>query len=566
MKYLILAQCYQNLEETTKRLEKSTITANFIKKIPKQDIGSVCYLLQGRVFPQWDERKLGMSSKLLLKAISRTTGVPANEIEKEWSKLGDLGLVAEKLCQTKKQQTLFSTPLTLTKVLQNIEKLSTLEGSGTVNKKVGLIADLLSAAQPIEAKYIVRTITESLRTGVGDSGLRDAIVEAFLPEEEKKEVTKSVQESFDVTNDWGAIAIALKTKGLEGLKDLNLVIGKPIKVMLYPKVDNIEEGFESTGKPAIIEPKLDGFRCQIHKYGNKVKLFTRRLEEVSRPFPDIVKAVKSKVRSNSVILDTEIIGIDPKTKKVLPFQEISKRIRRKHDIEKAVNELPVCITIFDVIELNGDNLLKVPLEERKKKLKAIISEKEDVIEIIDQIVTDDPKKANKFYNDSLDKGHEGVMMKSVQGAYTPGKRVGLGVKVKPVMEALDVVIVAAEWGEGKRANWLSSFTIAIKEESELKTIGKVGTGIKEKSEEGVTFEELTSQLKPLIIQDQGKTVQVKPKVILEILFEEIQKSTSYSSGYALRFPRVHRLREDKPVSEIATMDQVEEYFSKQKKR
>jgi len=576
MQYIKLAQFYESIEKVSKRLEKTYLVSQFLKSLKEEDLKKVIYLIQGRVFPQWDERKLGMSSRLLLKAISKSTGESPIGIEKMWSNEGDLGTVAEKLLKEKKQETLFSKKLTLKKVLDNITKLSALEGPGTVDRKTGLIAELLTSASPLEAKYIVRTVAETLRTGVGDGMVRDSLVWAYfpvklkdkipsIPREKYKEYLDYLQHAFDVSCDFGQIAEDLAKKGPKSLSGLSLTVGKPIKVMLYPKVEDIEEGFSVVGKPAIVEPKLDGFRLQIHVKKKEIKLFTRRLENVTNQFPDVVKVVKAQVRSTDVILDSEAVGIDPKTKRAVPFQKVSQRIRRKYDIEKIAKELPVVIHVFDMIELNGENLLNLPLTERTKKLKAVVKPKKGKLEIIKQLITSNESKAEKFYNDSLDQGHEGIMMKKQEGIYKPGKRVGQGVKVKPTMENLDLVIVKAQWGEGKRAKWLSSFTIACREKNEFKEIGKVGTGIKEKSEEGVSFEELTKELKKLIIADKGKTVIVKPKIVLELVYEEIQKSPSYSSGYALRFPRVHRLRLDKPVSEIATLSEIKILYNKQKK-
>jgi len=517
-----------------------------------------------------------MSSKLLVKVIEKASGESTKKIDAMWNQEGDLGLVAEKLMVNKKQNTLFSKKLNLKKVIDNISKLTEMEGEGTVNRKVGLVAELLSSASALEAKYIVRTVTETLRSGIGDSLVRDTLVwtyyegakEIIIEDKDREEFkiyVKEVQAAFDVTSDWGEIAITLKENGRKGIEELSLKVGKPIKVMLYPKAKDIEEAFETVGKPAMIEAKIDGFRVQIHRDKDEVKLFTRRLENVSKQFPDVIKIVKDYVRSKNVILDTEVVGIDKDTKRPVPFQKISQRIRRKYDIEKLAKELPVVVNVFDVIELNGESMLEKPLEERKKKLKAVVKNEENKIEILEHILTSDLKKAKKYYLECLDKGFEGVMMKSVEGMYKPGKRVGQGVKVKPVMEPLDLVIVEAEWGEGKRAKWLSSFTVACRDGDKFLEIGKVGTGIKEKSEEGVSFEELTNELKKIIISEKKRSVKVKPKVILEIIYEEIQKSPSYSSGFALRFPRVHMLREDKDIDEISTLGEVKKFYKDQKK-
>lgn len=585
MEYSKLVSLYEDLEKTSKRLEKTRLLYEFLKGVDVSEVQEVAYLIQGRVFPKVDETKIGMSDKLILKVIQRTTGESIKEINKLWSRKGDLGLVVDDLLKKKKQSTLFSQKLTVNKVISNIRKVADFEGKGTVDKKVSYIAELLGNASNVEAKYIVRTVLEQMRTGIQSGTLRDAIAQLAYDKLDKKKIFEEVpsedyvdlsnpdkekvrgvvQHAYDMLNDWGLILEMVKEKPDE-LFNVELEVGKPIKVMLYQKVKSIEEGFDAVGSPAMIEEKIDGFRMQIHCVKGKVKLFTRRLEEVTKQFPDVVKIVKSNVKSNDYILDTEIVGVDLETKRSIPFQQISQRIKRKYDIEKLVRDVPVCVKAFDVIELNGDNLLKIEFKERRKKLKSIVKEKKNEIELVKQIITSDVKKVEKFYNDSLIAGNEGIMMKSMDSVYKPGSRVGFGVKVKPVMETLDLVIVSATWGEGKRVKWFSSFTVACRDGSNLLEIGKVGTGIKEKPEEGVSFGELTKELKPLIIEKKGKSVRVKPSVVLEVNFEEIQKSTKYGSGYALRFPRVIRLRDDKGVSDVSSLKLVENLYGEQRGR
>ena len=618
MQYQKLAEIYERLENTSKRLEKTFILYRFLRECKREDIREIIYLLQGRVFAQWDDRKIGMSSKLLVKAIASATGEQTEKIEEEWKKRGDLGLVAEALVENKKQVTLFRKDLTVKKAFENISKLAELEGEGTVQKKIALVSELLGSASILEAKYIVRTIAEDMRAGIGDSMIRDSLLWAFhkpivgimikcskcgqwnpivkeclncknelekdfVKNKEKKykeevmnfenekeareyynEALEELQDAFNVTNDFGLMAEMLMVHGHKALEHLELVVGKPIKVMLYPKAKNIEDGFEIVGKPAMIEPKLDGFRVQIHRKKDEIKLYTRNLEEVTKQFPDVVKAIKENVRSKDFILDSEVVGIDPKTKKVISFQNISQRIKRKYNVEVLIKSLPVVVNVFDVVELNGESLLNQSFEERRKRLKAIIHDEKGKVELIEQMITSDVEKVKKYYQECLEKGHEGIMMKSIQGTYKPGKRVGQGVKIKPVMESLDLIIVGAEWGEGKRANWLSSFIVACRDGDQLKEIGKVGSGLKEKSEDGVSYEELTEELKKNIIQEKGREVKLKPKVVVEIVFEEIQQSPGYSSGYALRFPRIIRLRNDKGIRDISTLKEIEKFYQEQK--
>jgi len=586
MRYKELVDVYQALEKTTKRLEKTDIIAKFLKKTKADDIEIIVLLLQGRIFPKWDETKIGVASRLVLKAINIATGIEIKKLEDEWRRKGDLGLVAEEVVGKKRQRTLFSAELSVKKVFENLRKLPKAEGAGAVERKVKLIAELLSSAKPLEAKYVVRTVLEDMRVGVGEGSIRDAIVWAIfgtklkikydakkndlvMNAEERskyKEYLTIVEEANELKNDWGMVAKIAKKDGLKGLGKLVLVPGSPLKAMLYQKAEDMKDAFERVGKPAALEYKYDGFRLQIHKIGDSIDLFTRRLDNVSKQFPDVVKIAKDYIKSKNCILDSEVIGIDPKTHSWLAFQQISQRIKRKYDIQQIVKDVPVMVNVFDAMVVDGKNLLKEPFSKRRKALKKVIKPVKEKLELAKQLVTGDIKKAEAFYIESLGKGNEGIMVKGLDKPYKPGSRVGHGVKVKPVMETLDLVIVGADWGEGKRASWLSSFTIACRKGKEFLEIGKVGTGIKEKAEEGLSFGELTKMLKPLIIAEKGKNVQVKPKIVIELNYEEIQKSPTYSSGYALRFPRLVRLREDKPVSEVSTLAQVERYYHEQRHR
>jgi len=587
MKYLELVGVYEQLERTSKRLEKTYCMSEFLKKIPVKELERIILLVRGLVFPQWDERKIGMASRLLLKAINTASGIDLAEIEKEWKKTGDLGLCAENIMSKKSQATLFAQELTTDKVFENIQKQASMEGAGTVDKKVKLIAELITSAKPIEAKYIIRTVLEDLRVGLGEGTVRDAIAWAFFSQElgfkyESKEndfvvedrekynqYIGAVQEAYDVANDFAVVAKAAKENGLQGLGSISIEPGKPIKVMLYQKVKDMKEAFEAVGRPAAFEYKYDGFRLQIHKNKDKIWLFTRRLDEVTKQFPDVVSFVQGHVKGDSFIIDCEAVGYDTNTKKYTAFQNISQRIKRKYDIAEMSKKFPVELNIFDVVYYDGECLLKKPFSERRKIVERIIANPADLkIKPAVQLITGDDSAAEAFYKKSLAAGNEGAMVKNLQGIYKPGSRVGYGVKLKPVMETLDVAIVGAEWGEGKRSAWLSSFIIAVRnpETGELVEIGRVGTGIKEKDEEGVSFNQLTEMLKPFIIKEEGKEIRVKPTVIIEVNYEEIQASQTYGSGFALRFPRFVRLREDRSPDEISTTEEVKVLYEKQRGR
>lgn len=586
MKYKTLVEIYEKLEKTTLKLKKTKILSELFKKIKTNDIEEITLLSMGRVFPSWSAEEIGIASQLMIKSISKASGISPPKIEEEWKKRGDLGLVAEELISKKRQSTLFKGELTTKKVFENSRKLATLTGARSQEKKLMLISELLTSASPKEAKYVTRTVLGDLRIGVGEGILRDSIVWAFFGkklrlEYDKKEkkismnnrkeyndITEKVQHAYNLTIDFGLVIKQIKNKGLKGLDELKLEVGKPVNVMLFKKAKDLEDAFKTVGKPAAIEHKYDGFRLHIHRNKNNISLFTRRSENVTNQFPDIVEIVKNNLKSKNYILDAEVIGIDPKTKKWLPFQKISRRIKRKYEIQKIIDEVPVMVNVFDAILINKKNLINEPFKKRRKEIEKIVKKVPNKLQCANQLITSNIKEANKFYKESLKKGNEGIMVKNLEGIYKPGSRVGYGVKVKPIMESLDLVIIGAEWGTGKRANWLSSFILACRdaETGEYSGIGKMGTGIKEKKEEGTSFEELTKRLKPFVTKEKGKKVEIKPSLVIEVGYEEIQKSPNYLSGFALRFPRLIRVREDRSPKEIDDLTRIKDLYNKQRKK
>jgi len=553
MKYKELAELYEKLESTSSRLEKTEILANFLKKL-KPTEKEILYLLKGRIFPDYDARETGISSQLAIKSLSKL-GVNEKDIVKKWKSLGDLGKVAEEISKSKKQATLSTRELTVEKVLDNLRKLPDLQGKGTVEKKMALISELFASSSPLEARYITRTLLSDLRTGTGEGVLRDAIVLACFGKEDK-EAYSLVQESYDKTNDL-ALVFEEACKGKASLKHAEIVPGKPIKVMLAQKAESIQEAFETVGKPLACEYKYDGFRMLINKdeKGN-IKIFTRRLDEVTAQFPEVIDYVKENVKGKTFVIDSEAVGYEPKTHTYKPFQDISQRIKRKYHIEKLAQEVPVEVNVFDILYYNGKNLLKTPFKERRELIEKIITEKKFHLVLAKQIITDKQEEVEKFYKQALKDKQEGVMFKNLEAEYKPGARVGYMLKFKPSENELDLVIIGAEYGTGKRAGWLTSFDIACRYDNKLLEIGKVSTGLKEKSEQGLSYEEMSKKLKPIITKAEGKHVLVKPELVVTVTYQNIQKSPTYSSGFALRFPRFTRLRPDRSKNDIATIAEV----------
>jgi DNA ligase-1 len=568
MEYSRLAEAYSRLERTPAKLEKVDIIAGILRECDREELPRVTMLLQGRVFPAWSDKEIGIATQLMIKAMAGSTGFPESGIERGFKESGDLGLVAEKLFSRKKQSTLFSRKLTTGMVFETLQRMAGVEGKGSQSRKFRLVSEVLGSASPLEAKYIVRTILGDLRVGVAEGIVRDAIARAFFGElegQDFREAVKAVEWAWFLRPDYGEVAGISREKGLKGLKGVKLEVGKPYMVLLSEKSPGLEEALKAYERPAL-EYKYDGARLCIHKDGERMWFYTRRLENVTEQFPEVGKMVRKAVKAKSCILEGEMVGIG-RDGRPLPFQFLSQRIKRKYEIEKVQKEIPVRVSLFDLVYLEGRVLFELPLRERWEKLKSVVSPIKGRFQLAEHIETRDIKKAEAMYREALSKGHEGLIVKNLEASYQPGRRVAGGwLKVKPTMENLDLVIIGATWGTGKRAGWLGSLVLGCRDEAgEFRECGMIGTGIKEKGE-GVTFGELTRLLRPHIESEKGSSVRIRPRVVVEVAYEEIQRSPNYSSGYALRFPRVVRLRtSDKTAGQADTAERIEYLYNLQKK-
>ena len=575
MEYKRLAEIYEKLENTPKRLGKTEIISDFLKELSSEDIEKTILLMQGKVFPDWDAREIGVAAQTMTKAISVSSGMTAQVIEQEWKKTGDLGQSAENLVAKKTQHTLASSSLSLDNVFDNLRRVATESGISSMSRKINLLAQLLAFSEKNEAKYVTRTVLGDLRIGVGEGVMRDAIVWATLMKVEEgmsaedrekyNEFVDAVQNAFNLTADFAEVYKAAK-KGIRTLKSVRMSPEKPVRVMMALKTNTAAEAFERVGRPAMAEFKYDGFRLEIVKDNKgKIRLYTRRLENVSTQFPELAEQIEKNVKGEFFILDSEAVGYDRQTKKYLPFQKISQRIKRKHDIEKVSSQLPVEINVFDILSYEGKNLIKEPFLKRRQLLEKIVNSIERKIKLSESRIVKNEEDVELFFQRSKQAGNEGLIIKNLKAVYKPGARVGHMIKFKKNLETLDLAIIGAEWGDGKRSKWLSSYNLACFEQGKLFEVGKVSTGLKEKNEEGLSFEEMTEMLKPLIISENGKHAEVKPKIIIEVAYEEIQKSPSYSSGYALRFPRVVRDRSsEKDVKEANSLEDLKRLYERQK--
>lgn len=566
MNYSKLCEVYEDLEQNPSRLKKTEILANLLEKLKHEPDKEILYLIEGKVFPDYDEKEFGISEQLCIKALLKSSGISKDKIVSKWKKIGDLGLVAEQIISKKKQNTLFSHKLTTDKVLTNLKKLPELQGKGTVDKKLSLISELLTSASAIEAKYIIRTLLNDLRIGTGPGTIRDGIIEAcFKPKniKQKKEFSTLVQSAYDRSNDF-ALIFEKACKGIKSIKSINLIPGNPLKAMLALKAESIKDGFKKVGKPAVFEYKYDGFRMMINKddKGN-IKIFTRRLDDVTNQFPDVVQYVKQHIKAKSFIIDSEAVGFNKKTKRYTPFQAVSQRIKRKHNILELVKKLPIEVNAFDILYLNGKDLTNEPFEKRTKILRKIIINKRYHLKTAHQLITSDEKKAQEFYKQALKDNQEGLMIKNKDSIYQPGARVGHMLKLKPAENELDLVITGAEYGKGRRAGAFATFILSCldKEEKEFLEIGK-SSGLKEKAEKGLSFIELTKILRPYVIKEHGRKAYIKPKIVVTIRYQNIQRSPTYKSGFALRFPRIIKLRPDKHPKDVNNLTEISEDYER----
>lgn len=536
------------IEKISSNLELTTRISLVMKKLDDQDLYNFTMFLMGKIYPSWDERDLGVGIGMIYEALENVTGIKKEKIEDYVRELGDLGLATEKILKNRKITTLAQEELTLRRVREMFDEISELSGEGSRKRKVLLLTGLFSSASPIEAKYLVRIILKEMRLGVGEGIVRDSIARAFnVPVE-------LVERAYMITNDLGRVAVIAK-KGKSDLEAVKIEPHVPVKMMLAQNAESAKEAVDEIGEVAV-EWKFDGSRVQVHYSNGKISVYSRRLENVTNAIPEIVEAVKRNIEEG-VILDGEIIAV--RDGKPMPFQDVLRRFRRKHDVSKIMEKISLQVYFFDILYKDRE-LINLPLKERRKILEDVVNE-DEVVKIAEQVVTKDPKKIEDVFRAAIEAGHEGAMIKDPNSPYVPGKRGKHWLKLKGVMETLDLVVVGGEWGEGKRSKWFSSFELACRDDKgRLLKVGKVATGFTDED-----LEELTETFKPLILRQVGKKVDFIPKYVFEVAYQEIQKSPKYESGYALRFPRFVRIREDKGVEDIDTVGRIEQLFAKQQK-
>ena len=549
--FLGFAKLCQKVEGVSGSLEKIDLVAAFLADLDEAELSVASKFVMGTVFSPGQDRVLGVGPSILYEALARACGCSADQISQMLRKTGDPGLVAARVVEKRRPigfaAFLEDNLLSISDVYQRFLDIARASGRRSQEAKIKNLQFLFSQASSLEAQYIARLAIEDMRIGVGEGGVRDAIAKAF------SRSATDVERAYNLTNDIGLVAVSAR-RGT--LSELHIMINHPIKMMLAQLGVGIPAAFQEMGTAAI-EWKYDGVRVQIHKDGNNVQIFSRRLEDVTASLPEIVR-VALQIQAKSAILDGEAVAMD-KDGRPMAFQEILKRFRRKYNVEKLALQIPLNLFLFDLIYLDGKSLIDLALTERRALLEKVA----DPSILADQVLSDKPEAAERIYARALDSGHEGVMLKNPSSVYGPGKRGKNWLKIKPVMETLDLVVIGAKWGEGRRASLLGSYRLGCldPETNKLLDLGWVATGL---TDEALT--DLTEMFGELIIVQKGMEVEIKPAVIFEVAYEEIQKSPNYSSGYALRFPRMIAVRDDKSLEEADTLERVVSLYKVQRGR
>ena len=583
MLYSEIADAYEKIEATTKRLEMTDLLVDLLKKTPKEIIDKVVYLTQGKIYPDFIKLEIGVAERLAIKALARASGRRESEIEEDMKKSGDIGETAQKFIAQKRQITFFQQPLTVQRVYETFDKMARASGSGAVDTKISLLAGLLADATPKEAKYIMRTVTGNLRLGIADMTVLDALAIAYGGGKEAREL---IERAYNISSDLGRVAKVLAEKGLSGIKKFQVVVGEPIRPMLAERLSSPEEILEKLGGKCIAEYKYDGERIQAHKKGDEITLYSRRLEDISDQYPDAIELLKQHVLAKEAILEAECVAIDPDTGEMRPFQELMHR-RRKYGIEKAMEEYPVSLFMFDALYVDGKDLTLEPYPVRRKTLESVVKEGERV-KIAKHIITDNVKELESFFLEAIEEGCEGLMCKSIaeDSVYQAGARGWLWIKYKrdyksEMTDTVDLVIVGAFHGRGKRAGTYGALLLAAynPDNDTFETVTKCGTGFTDED-----LAKLPEMMKKHVISHKHPRVNsmieadvwFEPKVVIEVLGAEITLSPIHTcamdtirrgSGLAIRFPRfTGNYRLDKAAEDATTTNEIIEMYQKQLKK
>ena len=584
MRYNLIVDAYEKIEATTKRLEMTDLLVNLLKKTSKEVLDKVVYLTQGKLYPDYIGIELGVAEKLALKAMAIITGQPEEQVERNYKITGDLGKTAEKLLARRAQMSLLKKPLTVEAVYDAFDKMAHASGPGSIDVKIKLLCSLLNDATPKEAKYTLRMALGKLRLGVADMTILDSLAIAYAG---GKEAREDLERAYNLSSDLGYVARTVAYEGIEGVRGFRIAVGKPIRPMLAERLSSAAEILEKLGGRGSAEYKYDGLRLQAHISANKISLFSRRLENVTSQFPDAAQLIGKSTKLKDAIIEGECVALDPDTGDMQPFQMISQRRGRKYEIEKMTEEIPIGVFLFDLLYAKGKDYTLRPYPERRRELSRIVAENERV-KIAQQLITDNPEELDRYMDQAISEGCEGLMVKSVgpDSVYKAGARGWMWIKYKreyksEMTDTVDLAVVGAFYGRGRRAGSYGALLLAAYDEDGdiFRTVCKCGSGFTDKD-----LAELPKMLKPYEIKHKHARVDSKltadvwfsPSLVLEVIGAEITLSPIHTtclnavrqgSGLAIRFPRfTGNYRADKAPEDGTTAKEVMEMYQSQLKK
>ncbi|MBT3297436.1 ATP-dependent DNA ligase [archaeon] len=569
MDFSKLADLYNELEIISSGNKIRELLSDFFKSVPKEELGILAYLTLGKISSDYEGVVLGMAEKQVLKAIITASGAESSKVKKSFQESGDVGLTAEEFCGKKVMTLIPLGKLTVKELYEKLHKISIISGSGSQDHKIGLLASMLQKSSGKEAKYVARIALGTLRMGVGEMTVLDAMAIAFTGEKKNKEI---LEKAYNICPDLKIIADELTSGGLEAVSKTDVRVGRPIKVMLCQRVKELKDVIDKISSDLTIEAKYDGERVQAHKdKGGNITLFSRRLDNITLQFPDLIRALETQIKAKEFVIEGEILAVDPNGKP-LPFQKLMQR-KRKHDIEKYAKDVPIQLKVFDLLLADNVSYIHHSYKERNNKIIEIV-EVNNVITLADKIETRDVDEINKFFKQKLSEGYEGIIIKSQDSVYQAGTRGWNWIKwkkdyVEDMVDNFDLVIVGAFYGKGKRTGNYGAYLCASynHDNDTFETVCKLGTGLTDEN-----LSEIPEKLKKHVLKKAPPRLSVNKEMEAEVWFEpvlvvevsaaEVTKSPIHTcaSGLALRFPRFIRYRDDKEVEEATSSKEVEEIY------
>ena len=580
MEFSIIAEIFERMESTTKRIELTNLLVELLKKTPKKIIPNAVYLLQGIIRPNFEGVELGVAEKLAIRAISKSSGLSIKKIEDDYKKCGDLGLTASNILKLKTQTTFTAEKITLERVYETLFRIAKLGGKGSQDLKMKYISSLLNDATPLEAKFVLKILLGTLRLGIAENTIMDALAIAFTGKKENKE---QIENAYNVSSDLGKVSLLIATDGIDEIKKFKISLFSPIRPMLADRVKSEKEAIKKMSEIFAAEYKLDGERVQIHKQANEVVLFSRRLENITQYYPDIVENVKKSLSVNEGVFEAEIVPVNENTGEFLPFQELMHR-RRKYKLEKAISQYPITVNFFDVLYFDKKDCLNLEYSERRKILEKLVNE-DDFSKLVPMLLVKNENEIEDFLENSINSGCEGLMLKALDAPYRAGARGSNWLKLKreyrnELGDSLDLIVIGAYFGRGRRTGLYGTLLLGTynPDKDNFPSVCKVGTGFTDESLDQlyqILSNKITLKKNSRVVSEMEADVWFEPELVLEIVASEITLSPIHKtglnlirkgSGFALRFPKfTGKIRYEKAVEDASTDEEVLTLYKGQSK-